>query len=298
MRPGADSDQVGPARSAGAALLATLDFSWMRRSPRFCRWRFSEIQILPVIVILGGMIVVNPGTSRGDEHDIPISQEALREIRSHLIKVFGATSAQDASKVRKWNGPVRYYYGKFHRPEHRAFVESTMDYFGELAGLSVEKADKPTDAVDLFLLFTSDFPAQMQARFLQKVFRNHSESDEAYEARMANIEPRGGAITTTGFNGDMVQYHVVVVNAAGIDNDGHLRGLVMRELFAAFTFCHARSDVILPSVSNRGVLPDAERLPLFDEAFLRALYSADIRHGMPLSEVLPIIAAQIYDDLR
>lgn len=225
-------------------------------------------------------------------------REAAQErIVRHLIHMYSSKDL-DRAIVRKWNKPIRYYYGAFPREADRAWFEATMRYFAELTGPTVERSEEVREDVDLWLIFTNDFKTQMSAGVLRRTFQEEGESDAAFEARVASVPATGAGMRKMGTVDDTVGSYVAVINAAAVP-EADIPGLVMKEIFRAFTFSDGSdgSDAIRPSVANTELLPRPDRLPSIDEAFLRALYSEDIRHGMPLREAVPRIALHIYRDL-
>lgn len=239
-----------------------------------------------IFVAIALFLAAAPVVSRAQVYD-----EAT--IEAHLQEIYEL----NGERMLKWDRPIRYIVAGFDSAATKQLVVDQFTYLGELTELDIRSAEETGEKGNFLLVFSDDYAALAELPTLRAVFGREDQSDAEYRAMLEELDREQVSRAVTNRTEEALTFHARLVNPSAWKDDvfiSRVLRLIVQGLTQAGT-----SQRIEPSVFNvPATLGPMSRLPSFDEAYLRALYSPAILSGIPKDVAIRKMTAAIAADLN
>ena len=232
------------------------------------------------------------------------SPYTLEQIEEHLRTIYQFDMEQKKG-LRRWQVPVlKYYIGTYKKAlnnEEKDFFRQKFKDYAAITGLKVRET-VPNEPRNVLLVFTPDFYSTISIPYIRKLlFGNRS--DAVFESAIAAFKKNN--LTSYGvqysIQSDHINREYVLIEIDAKDRK-NLQAWSTFIVFDTFAIREGgkKSNIIQPSLFN--VKPDyrhkqAWQLQAIDRYFLEALYSEQVRYGMPIEAAISIMAPYIHQRL-
>ncbi len=253
-----------------------------------------------MVFVAGGLVLAGCGGPSADR------MRSVEEstIARHLREIYG-TERHPEGRVNKWTTPIRYVLVGTANEGVKEIVRRSLTVLAEITGIPVVDDGRviPRET-NVLIAFADDFYSLAMSPEVKRVLKRSWETDAQYEEKIRRTIREKAASTRVilyrspldAENRGLSPLLVAIVYINGALPREGLESYLLGNVFSLFAHNVARSNVVIPSLTNKGTVFTANNLrhpSAFDRALLEALYSKDVGFRMPTREAIPIMARKI-----